>query len=109
VTWKIIRGDESLIELSKRLAKAKAEGSPLPPLVKKIVKQNQQGELAASVQTYLNQIQTSVAFAPKKDKTRGAFLKFFAPFTSRDEGMGNYPGGTSDPEGWFIWKLGLGD
>jgi len=107
VTWKIIRGDDALCELAKRLVKSKAEGSPLPPLVKKVVKRDQQGELGSSVETYLNQIQTKVAFGPKNSKTKAAYLKFFAPFSSRDEGMGNYPGGTADPEGWFIWKLGL--
>ena len=73
------------------------------------MKRDQQGELATSVENYLNQIQTSIVFGPKKDKTKAAFLKFFAPFSSRDEGMGNFPGGTGDPESWFIWKLGLGD
>jgi len=109
VTWKIIRGDDMLVELAKRLSKSKAEGTSLPPLVKKVVKRDQQGELATSVENYLNQIQTSIVFGPKKDKTKAAFLKFFAPFSSRDEGMGNFPGGTGDPESWFIWKLGLGD
>ena len=90
------------------MLKVKAEGSPLPSLVKKVVKREQQAELGTSVETYLNQIQTQVAFAPKKDKAKVAFLKFFAPFSARDEGMGNFPGGTGDVEGWYIWKLGLG-
>lgn len=107
VTWKIIRGDDALVELSKRVSKCKAEGSPLPPLVKKVVKRDQQNELGASVETYLNQIQTQIVFDKKNSKTKAAYLKFFAPFSPRDEGMGNYPKGTSDVEGWFIWKLGL--
>jgi len=108
-TWKIIRGDDALAELSKRLIKEKAEGVPLPPLVKKVVKREQQGELATTVEEYLNKINNSVVFAPKKDKAKQGFLKFFAPFSARDEGMGNFPGGTSDPEAWFLWKLGLGE
>merc|ERR1739848_928182 len=38
VTWKMIRGDDALCELAKRLVKSKAEGSPLPPLVKNLLK-----------------------------------------------------------------------
>merc|ERR1712137_445929 len=108
-TWKIIRGDDAVCDLSKRLSKDKAEGVPLPPLVKKVVKREQQGELATTVEEYLNKINNSVVFAPKKDKAKQGFLKFFAPFSARDEGMGNFPGGTSDPEAWFLWKLGLGE
>merc|ERR1712137_398626 len=108
-TWKIIRGDDALAELSKRLIKEKAEGVPLPPLVKKVVKREQQGELATTVEEYLNKINTQTVFGPKKDTAKQSFLKFFAPFSARDEGMGNFPGGTSDAEAWFLWKLGLGE
>ena len=93
-TWKIIRGDDAIVELSKKvffkfyfliktkikllfwkikkLSKYKAEGQPLPPLVKKVVKREQQSELA-----------------------------------TRDEGQGNFPGPITDVEAWFLWKLGL--
>jgi hypothetical protein len=89
------------------MLKEKAEGVPLPALTKKTAKREQQAELGTAVEEYLNKIVTSAVFGPKKDKAKASYLKFFAPFSPRDEGMGNFTGG-SDAEGWFLWKLGLG-
>ena len=89
------------------MAKYKGEGQPLPPLVKKVVKREQQNELATSVEQYFNALAFQGIFNNKKESPKLYFMKFFAPFSPRDEGQGNYPGPITDVEAWFIWKLGL--
>ena len=81
----------------------KAETVPYPSLAKKVIKPDQQGELSAALSQYLTAINLDIIF--KKDKYKQLYLKFFAPLSPRDEGMGNFPGNASEVESWYVWKL----
>lgn len=107
IVWKVIRNDENLAELSKRMGKLKAEGIAVPPITKKVVKRDQQKELATALETYLNQLNLQLVFGPKATKAKLAYMKFFGPFGPGDEGLGNFQGNVADQESWFMWKLGL--
>ncbi len=79
------------------MAKSKAETNPIPPMIKKSLKKEQQDEFISQLDNYFNSINNSVVF--KREKSRLVYLRFVAPIGNKDDGFGSVNGG--DVEAWY--------